>query len=56
MIVCDPATADPPGDFRGGGAGVGLETVDADFPGHPDMRLLQATRVELTAGREGEGD
>ena len=29
---------------------VGLETVEADFPGHPDMKLVQATRVELKLG------
>lgn len=49
-IVCDPAQRTHRGTFAEEARGVGLETVDADFPGHPDMRLLQATRVELTAG------
>lgn len=49
-IVCDPANRTHRGTFAENARGVGLETVDADFPGHPDMRLLQATRVELTAG------
>lgn len=49
-IVCDPAQRTHRGTFAEEARGVGLDVVDADFPGHPDMRLLQATRVELTAG------
>lgn len=49
-IVCDPAQRIHRGTFAEEARGFGLDVVDADFPGHPDMRLLQATRVELTAG------
>ena len=45
-----PAQRTNRGTFAEEARGVGLDVVDADFPGHPDMRLLQATRVELTAG------
>ena len=49
-LVCDPSQRGNREAFVGEAGKVGLECVDADFPGHPNMRLLQATRVELSVG------
>lgn len=47
-IFSDPGNRSHRGDFADRAAALGLETVEADFPGHPEMRLVQVTRVELS--------
>lgn len=46
-ILSDPEQRLHRGDFADRAIALGLETVEADFPGHAGMKLLQATRVEL---------
>jgi hypothetical protein len=47
-IISDPENREHRGLFADSAIAVGLETVEADFPGHAGMKLVQATRVELT--------
>ena len=46
-LLCDPENRTHRDDFADAAVALGWETVEADFPGRSDMRLLQATRVEI---------
>ena len=46
-LLCDPENRTHRETFADGAIALGWETVEADFPGRSDMRLLQATRVEI---------
>jgi predicted nicotinamide N-methyase len=46
-LVCDPERRQHRRAFAKFALGRGLETADAEFPGHSDMRLLQCTRVDV---------
>ena len=46
-LVCDPENRTHRDTFADSAVAGGWETVEADFPGHDDMRLLQTTRVEI---------
>jgi predicted nicotinamide N-methyase len=46
-ILCDPENRTHRETFADVSFKNGWETVEADFPGRDDMRLVQATRVEI---------
>ena len=46
-LVCDPENRTHRDAFADANIAAGWETVEADFPGREDMRLLQATRVDI---------
>lgn len=46
-LVADPERREAREIFADAAKALGLETVEAEFPGHANMRLLQCTRVEL---------
>ena len=46
-LVCDPEQRQHRNYFADAALEFGLETVEADFPGHENMRLVQVTRVEM---------
>jgi len=46
-LVADPERREARKIFADAAKALGLETVEAEFPGHANMRLLQCTRVEL---------
>lgn len=47
-ILADPEQREHRDSFADTLTSLGLETVEADFPGHDGMKLLQSTRMALT--------
>ena len=43
-LLSDPEQRTNRAEFEKAAAALGLETVDAEFPGHAGMKLLQANR------------